>query len=338
MLNDLDSRVLAHLQQSGARWQPKPLAQVLLAKADHTGASLRRLTEQKLVTREPLPGHNQNAYYCSVEQGAKAATDNAEATLNKSLYKTARVSWSPAERSLVLQEIHRLLKETRGYSFRQALYEAQNVLPITRRRAKLNAHTVASLRKQYDDMPKPDTQAPPPMVEAAEATPFDETPMAANDNDPEPLEVAEPTDPLGEILQRLIDAITTHIADQLIDTLSARLNQSLSRLNVTPPIVTPPPPPPTPKMRFVVAGLKGTQKTEIQSAMPKTAQVSFWGVDESPHQLKAICRDADRIFMMTKFVSHSHENMIRSIASDRLVRVNGGVTTLREQMQQSCRM
>lgn len=341
-MNDLDSRVLAHLKQTATRWQPKTVALALGAKAEKIGISLRKLADRKLITREPLPGHNQNAYYCTGAQGANAQSDDTQTTAQMSrVYKSDRVIWSYDERNLVLIETHRLLNETRGFSFRQALFEAQKLLPIARQRSTLSSKLARTLRAQYEAMPKLDT--PPPAKDHADndidANMLDEPLMtAANDAEPTGFAVP-PADPLGEMLQRLIDAITTNIADQLLDTLTTRINQSLSRLSSgTPAVVAPPPPPQVPKFRFVVVGLKGAQKTEIQSALPKTAQVSFWGVDEAPHQLKAICHNANRIFMMTKFVSHSHENIIRSIASDRLVRVNGGVTTLRDQIQQSIRM
>jgi hypothetical protein len=316
-MSALTERVLAKLQQSEKSWQPRALALLVGEKADTTSYALRELYKAHLIDRTPLPGHNQFAYQ---RLGAKAVAPPETP-------RAPRVVWSHAERQQMLIETHRLLQAKRGFSFRDALFEAQAILPDQRRHGQLSSNSVRLMRELYEKMPLPETpvEAPAPLAEAAlddDAEGVAEAPT-----------VMDRPDPLGDMLHRLIDAITTQIAEQLLDTLTTRINQSLARLSL--PAAAPPMP--IVKMRFVVAGLKGQQKTEIQAALPKTAQVTFWSVDESPHHLKALCRDADQIFLMTKFVSHSHENMVRSVAADRLVRVNGGVTTLSEQLRKACR-
>lgn len=343
-MSTLEQRVVTYLQKSSvSTCKPGQIMADLGVTYAILSPVLQRLTNANILKREKLPGHNQYGYATSGKE--PVATDYVAPP------PTTRIIWSAVERLQVLQQAHSLLAARQGLSFREAVLTAQRVLPEHRRRGNPSGSFLADMRAAYQLMPKPAVDEPPslpsspPSQDLDQAQDLDLTEVA-------PLEAKvdtvrevpiPPADPLGDMLHRLVDAIACNIADQLLETLTHRINASLSRLtpptlSAAPTITRPalsPSAPAAPKLRFVVAGLKGHQKTEVLNGLPQSTQVSFWSVDESPQQLKSMCRDADQVFLMTKFVSHSHESTIRAVAPDRLVRINGGVTTLRDQIHRS---
>lgn len=339
-MHALDQKILSLLNRASKPLQAKDIVAATAETPDNVYAALQRLSLGEHVRREKL---RYNLYAYTKGEGAGPAP--APTPASSSEPGRSMVKWSRAEQQQVLEEVQRLLAERHGYSFRQAVNVAQAVLPADRQRTVINAKSMRYLREIYDQLPPPAPAAaveetPPPKetADADTAAPAETADEAMPAFDPRPA-----PDTLADMLHNLIGAVSSRIAEQLLDTLTTRINDSLAQLSFRPP----PPttmgavkyvqPSPLVKPRIVVAGLKGGQKTEIEDALKSHADLRFWGVDESPHQLKSLCREADKVFLMTKFVSHSHEDIIRSIAPERLIRVHGGVTTLRDTMRATLR-
>lgn len=337
-MHALDQKILSLMNRASKPLQAKDLVIATAETADNVYAALQRLSLGEQIQREKLR-YNLYAY---TKRSGPAPTPASIPELRRSMIK-----WSRGEQQQVLKEVQRLLSATLGYSFRQAVNEAQlAVLPTSRQRTVINATGMRYLRYLYDQL-----LPPPPAAAVAEAPPPDEAADHAEyaaaptqtEEAPPAFDPRPAPDPLADMLHNLIGAVSSRIAEQLLDTLTTRINDSLAQLSFRAPSPTPMgtvkyvQPSPLVKPRVVVAGLKGGQKTEIENALKNHAELRFWGVDESPHQLKHLCREADKVFLMTKFVSHSHEDIIRSIAPERLVRINGGVTMLCDTMRETLR-
>jgi hypothetical protein len=88
----------------------------------------------------------------------------------------------------------------------------------------------------------------------------------------------------------------------------------------------------TPTVRkpgILVVGLKGAQKSEIIRDYSARFDLRFIGSDESKDQLRAMTEKAETTVVMTDFISHSHEDIVKA-RSPNYVRSPGGMTQLRE--------
>ena len=83
------------------------------------------------------------------------------------------------------------------------------------------------------------------------------------------------------------------------------------------------------KPDILVVGLKGGQKTEIQRDYGAHFDLRFIGSDESKDQLRSMTEKASTTIVMTDFIGHSHEDIVKARSSHYL-RQSGVITQLRE--------
>lgn len=83
------------------------------------------------------------------------------------------------------------------------------------------------------------------------------------------------------------------------------------------------------KPAVLVVGLKGSQKTEIQRDYGGCLDLRFIGSDESKDQLRAMTEKAETTVIMSDFISHSHEDIVKA-RSKHYIKRSGGLTQLRD--------
>ncbi|AVH85178.1 hypothetical protein RsoM2USA_250 [Ralstonia phage RsoM2USA] len=247
--------------------------------------------------------------------------------------KKPKVFWTTREKELVSIEIANRMMKSPGESTLHAVQEAQaKVLPAERQRA---IKTVTMVKDVVSDAFKrfkklQDEPAPPPQ-EPIDHSPFDPVNLSSLQSMALHADIGMAMTTLVEVFA---DAFATKVVDKFIQRMGELApttvdpnpllkvaTESLSAAMKRPARVKLP--------TIVVAGLKGHQITEVENEFRDKAQIKFWTVDENPHQLKVVCRDADYTIMMTKFISHSHEQTAKSAAGDRMLRVDGGISMLK---------
>ena len=82
-----------------------------------------------------------------------------------------------------------------------------------------------------------------------------------------------------------------------------------------------------PRKKVLVVGLISNQMSMIEQEFGDELDISFAGADEL-QRIQTAAKNADAVFEMTKFISHSTEGAIRKVTAN-LVRVPGGMTNLR---------
>lgn len=247
--------------------------------------------------------------------------------------KKPKVFWTTREKELVSVEMANRMMKNPGESTLHVVQEAQSkVLPAERHRTIKTVTMVKDVVedafkrfKKLQDEPAP---APPETIDHSPFTPANLSSLQS---------MALHAD-IGMAMTTLVevfaDAFATKVVDKFIQRLS-ELAPTTADPNpmlkvATESLVSAMKRPARVKLpTIVVAGLKGHQITEVENEYKDKAQIKFWTVDENPHQLKVICREADYTIMMTKFISHSHEQTAKSAAGDRMLRVDGGISILK---------
>ena len=80
--------------------------------------------------------------------------------------------------------------------------------------------------------------------------------------------------------------------------------------------------------KTVIVGLCGGQLDDVRKEYGHHLNLVFIDVDASMHQLKATCTNADHVFMMRKFISHRHTDVINKKNHKGFVLIQGGMTEL----------
>jgi hypothetical protein len=134
-----------------------------------------------------------------------------------------------------------------------------------------------------------------------------------------------------------VDALAETITAQVMDRLAIRLEAAVPHPAVQPPHLrhnghahhTPRPHLPS----ILVAGLKPDQYPPILAAFSSVADISFWNTDEAWVNLRDRTKSADVVFLVTKFLSHSHTQMVEAKAK-RTVSLSGAGSMLMNRIRE----
>lgn len=80
--------------------------------------------------------------------------------------------------------------------------------------------------------------------------------------------------------------------------------------------------------RVIIVGVKGSNIRVIQDAVKDDLRMTFIEADESIHQLRETCRNADYVMMMRGFVSHRHTDVINKRTHSGFIMIQGGMDEL----------
>ena len=87
---------------------------------------------------------------------------------------------------------------------------------------------------------------------------------------------------------------------------------------------------PKKKPTVLVVGLLDEQVKKIAAEFGEKVNLRFWK-NHNPVKLKKMSEQSDMVFMMSSFLSHSHETTVRD-STDKWKRVFGGLSSLRREL------
>ncbi len=85
------------------------------------------------------------------------------------------------------------------------------------------------------------------------------------------------------------------------------------------------------KRKVIIVGLLNNQFNEIKKDYKTLIDLKLWNTDSSIPKLKSMITYADNVIMLTNFVSHEVDNIIK-ITTKNFTRVTGGLSTIREEL------
>jgi hypothetical protein len=153
-------------------------------------------------------------------------------------------------------------------------------------------------------------------------------------------------DPLSLSFETLIKAVGGKIVQQVIGAIGEHLQEAIMT-RIDEAIMRAPPQMPLPegvtrlhqaprdrKPRVLVVGLLNQQANDVEEALDGMMNLDFIKVEGSdPSSLEAKARKADLVILMTKFISHKHQETCKRV-SEHVVYRNGGVSELKRWLTQ----
>lgn len=216
-----------------------------------------------------------------------------------------KIFWTGLEELSVAKEAATIVQREPGVSMKDALTRAQSVLPEYRRR-QLYSSAVAQLSKltrevisKRQEQHKEATELPPALP--------------------------EPTP------DSIIEELAETIGQAFAELFSQALRASVTRTKAI--IDSPNIPPPRKRLqRLTIVGLLPAQKNAILAEFGNTFDLRFWK-DESPHTLKSLTRSSDAVIAMKDWISHGHQDLIKSVDAAKLRIVPGTVSQLERYLE-----
>lgn len=80
-------------------------------------------------------------------------------------------------------------------------------------------------------------------------------------------------------------------------------------------------------MKILIGGLLPKQRRVVEQKVPRSVKLTFAGADKEPQQWREAARHCDACILVTKFVSHKHEEALQA-AGARPIRHSGGIGRL----------
>jgi hypothetical protein len=266
---------------------------------------------------------------------------------------TANVWWTADERRTIAVESKRLLSGfadmTRVEAIRKAIEYA---LPSERRRNITSFQQVAWITDEWTAIEQEERTE----REAREAREHDEAErqqaareaaeraaIARRATEATRVEAppAVPLDPASLPFDTLIEAIGTKVAGMLMrsigehlqESIMQRVNEALAHVQITVPAVMPAgvtrlhSAPRNRKPRVLVVGLLNQQEQDMTRAMGEFLDLEY-AKSEHHKTLEDRAKHADLVVLMTKFISHKHQEIVRHV-NEHIVYQNGGVSELK---------
>jgi hypothetical protein len=224
--------------------------------------------------------------------------------------KQTRIKWTTDEREQLSRRTAEIMLKNVGMNHLEALKRAQNdgTWPEHRRR-KINTLLGISWFKPAVDQivgelktPKPDAHTEVRVVKEITTIPLQvqDVPMEAL---------------IGEVIRRTLNSNT-----KWVDMLSAQLVNVFRQQF---PVVLrqmrrekrcrPIDPPKDQLKRVLVVGLLGEQENEITKRFDGIFRLSFHK-DQNPNSLRALAQHADKVILMSRFISHTAQDLVKQSA------------------------
>ncbi len=263
--------------------------------------------------------------------------------------RKTHVRWTADDKRLIALESKRLRSTNIGMTRLDAIRQAiEYALPPERRRNINKFEKVADwIEDEWKALDEAEraTQAEREARErAAELERQAEESRRATEAARAEAEAAKALDPASLPFATLIEAIGVKIAgmlmrsvgEQLQDSIMQRITEALG--NVTLPSPLPEgatrlhAAPRNRKPRVLVVGLVRQQEEDIKRALGELLTLEYARVEHADN-LEDKARGADLVVLMTKFISHKHQDIVRRV-NEHIVYRNGGVTELKRWLTQ----
>ncbi|MBK3333518.1 DUF2325 domain-containing protein [Burkholderia pseudomallei] len=257
------------------------------------------------------------------------------------------VRWTAEERRKIAAESKRLLKGFEDMSQLDAIRKAiEYTMPAGRRREITGFDQVAWIIDEWtvvDELERATEREA--REQAAEAERVAEELRRAIEAARAEAENAQAIDPASLPLETLIGALGTRIAgmllrsigEQLQDSIMQRITEALGHMAM--------PPAPLPegvtrlhaaprdrKPRVLVVGLIRQQEDDLRHALGEILRLDFSKADDHS-MLEDKARNADLVVLMTKFISHKHQDTVKRV-NEHYVYRNGSVSELKRWLTQ----
>lgn len=143
-----------------------------------------------------------------------------------------------------------------------------------------------------------------------------------------PPQRASLVDALRELSSTLALRIAEQIVSELEPILANRVHVLTESLSATPEVL-PVQVDNDKKRKVLVVGCYNGQIAELKREFGQCFKLTFYTSDENLHQLQAKARNADKIFVMQRFISHRHVESIKAARVEYTL-VDGAVSALRD--------
>ncbi|CAJ3068702.1 Uncharacterised protein [Burkholderia pseudomallei] len=261
-----------------------------------------------------------------------------------------RVYWTVDEKRVIALESKRLRSVNVGMTRLDAIRNAVNSeLPPERRREVRKFDTVDWIEDEWkaiEDAERAERAEREAREQAAELERQAEESRRAIEAARAEAEKAKAIDPASLPLETLIGALGVRIAgmllrsigEQLQESIMQRITEALGNVTLPSPGVLPEgatrlhAAPRDRKPRVLVVGLVRQQEDDVSRALGELFRFDYARVEHADN-LEEKARGADLVVLMTKFISHKHQDIVRRV-NEHIVYRNGGVTELKRWLTQ----
>lgn len=223
-----------------------------------------------------------------------------------------RVRWTPEEQTLLINSAANLLVNRQAFSLREAFNKSQDQLPVARRR-QVAALTqipwfVQAVPTRTKEIENESTNGVQAQIDEAVAKAKDEAKA----------EIKRDLIKKGAVI--LTELFLVALEDPRLRMIfsSAPVATNLSSVKVDK----------TKLKRVVVAGTLNNQAHALEKEFGNRLDLRFWSKDQSNDTLKQMLAHADAVVGMVGFLSHAHDNILKS-SKVHYIPVSGGVTAIK---------
>lgn len=321
-----------------------------IALQDGIGSKLSSLTPEPS-SPEPAPA----AIDAQTLVKADASDADAEASANLMpagvKAKRALIRYTADERRTIAVESKRLLAGFQDMSRLEAIRKAiEYKMPADRRRTITTFDQVEWIVgewKAIEEQERIEKQAREAQEQAAQAKRAAEQARIATEAARAEAAAAKAVDPASLPFDTLIEAIGVKVAGMLLRSIGEHLQESIMQrvtealAHVTVNVPTPTLPegvtrlhsaPRHRKPRVLIVGLLNQQEQDMTRALGEFLCLDF-AKSEHHKALEDKARNADLVVLMTKFISHSHSEIVHRV-NENVVFRNGGVSELKRWLTQ----
>lgn len=258
------------------------------------------------------------------------------------------VRWNAEEKRKIAVESKRLLNGFADMSKVEAIRKAiEYTMPAHRQREIASLVQVPWIADEWKVVDELERAAEREAGEqAAEAERAAEELRRATEAARAEAEKARAIDPASLPLETLIGALGTRIAgmllrsigEQLQESIMQRITEALGNVTLPSPGVLPEgatrmhAAPRDRKPRVLIVGLVRQQEDDVRRALGELFRFDYVRVEHADN-LEEKARGADLVVLMTKFISHKHQDIVRRV-NEHIVYRNGGVTELKRWLTQ----
>ncbi|CAJ8943437.1 Uncharacterised protein [Burkholderia pseudomallei] len=260
------------------------------------------------------------------------------------------VRWNAEERRKIAVESKRLLNDFEDMGKLEAIRKAiEYTMPPNRQRdisSIVHVPWITDEWKVIDELNRTEREERQARERAAEAERIAEESRRAIEAARAEAEKAKTIDPASLSLETLIGALGTRIAgmllrsigEQLQESIMQRITEALGNVTLPSPGVLPEgatrmhAAPRDRKPRVLIVGLVRQQEDDVRRALGELFRFDYVRVEHADN-LEEKARGADLVVLMTKFISHKHQDIVRRV-NEHIVYRNGGVTELKRWLTQ----
>ncbi len=242
-----------------------------------------------------------------------------------------KIFWNASEKELLAKEMNKLVDEGRYTTLLDAFRTIQFALPANRRRPLTTTSGVAcaevrklaeKLRKAEEKQSKHHSSAPVVQPEPQV------TPQPVVDSDDR--QMVDLTVCFRSMAQDMASALEVFLVaefEKVAERAFINAAQSVKRRTTA---LTKVAQQMANRQRVLIVGLLPQQAREIEADFSDLINLSFVGSDENKDRLQNKLANVDVVVVMTKFVSHSHSDIVKKHSN--VVNINGGLTSLKDHL------